>query len=339
MLFKPDLQDQFIINRLQDAYGLDIIHLEFLPLGADWQAAVFRGVTNSGQTYFLKLKKEGINDISLSLPKFLSEQGILQVTPPLETLTGALWAELDSTKLVLYPFIQGRDAVESPLSEAQWVEFGRILKNIHAQHLPPALMEMIPKGNFTPRWREFLRAIIEQVETRIFSDQVERKLKEFLTAKRAEILDLIQYTDRLASLVQARKWDLVPCHADIHAANLLVDEDGGLHILDWDDLILAPKERDLMFIGAGICGVWDKASESALFYQGYGSEADPTLVAYYRCDRIIEDIGLFSEHILEGSGSLSDRELSLYYLKSNFEPGGAINLALKTTYTQNKSNL
>jgi spectinomycin phosphotransferase len=165
-----------------------------------------------------------------------------------------------------------------------------------------------------------------------FNNPAADQLKTFLFAKRIEILDLLQYTDRLAAAIQAKTAEFVPCHADIHAANLLVDENGGLHILDWDDLILAPKERDLMYIGAGICGVWDNAAESALFYQGYGFDPDLTLIAYYRCDRIIEDIALFSQHILKGSGSLNDRELSLRYLQSNFEPGGTINLALKTTY-------
>ena len=45
------------------------------------------------------------------------------------------------------------------------------------------------------------------------------------------------------------------CHKDIHGGNILIRTDGQppvLYILDWDDPILAPKERDLMFIGGGI---------------------------------------------------------------------------------------
>jgi len=40
---------------------------------------------------------------------------------------------------------------------------------------------------------------------------------------------------------------------DIHLWNLLIDDrTGALHVVDWDTLIFAPKERDLMFIGAGL---------------------------------------------------------------------------------------
>jgi len=333
---KSDLLDQNIITCLQAAYGLEIAQLNFLPLGADQHAAVYRIVSCSKAVYFLKLRSGPFNKISLTLPKYLSEQGIPQVTPPLTTITGALYAALDAFTLILYPFIQGKDATESRLSDTQWVEFGRVLKNIHTVHLPPALERTIPKETFTPWWRENVRIILQQVEIQTYQDPLAAKLKTFLTDNHSEILDLILLTDRFATAVEGLQAEFVPCHADLHAANLLVGEDGSLHILDWDNPVLALKERDLMFIGAGICGVWDKASEGTLFYQGYGTDADPTCMAYYRNDRIIEDIALFSEHVLEGSGSLEDQERSLHYLQSNFDSGGTIDLALKTTYAQNK---
>jgi thiamine kinase-like enzyme len=46
-------------------------------------------------------------------------------------------------------------------------------------------------------------------------------------------------------------FDTPLCHSDIHAANLLISN-GDFFIVDWDTLIMAPKERELMFIGAGI---------------------------------------------------------------------------------------
>ena len=32
----------------------------------------------------------------------------------------------------------------------------------------------------------------------------------------------------------------------------------GIYIVDWDEPIMAPKERDLMFIGGGVANVWNK---------------------------------------------------------------------------------
>jgi hypothetical protein len=36
--------------------------------------------------------------------------------------------------------------------------------------------------------------------------------------------------------------------------NLLIDGDNALYLVDWDTLIFAPKERELMFVGSGLGG-------------------------------------------------------------------------------------
>jgi spectinomycin phosphotransferase len=71
------------------------------------------------------------------------------------------------------------------------------------------------------------------------------------------------------------------------------------YIVDWDEPIMAPKERDLMFIGGGVCNVWNNPSEEALFYKGYGkTEINKTILAYYRHERIVEDIAEYSQILL-----------------------------------------
>lgn len=53
------------------------------------------------------------------------------------------------------------------------------------------------------------------------------------------------------------------------------------YLVDWDDPIMAPKERDLMFIGGGVGNVWNRSHEEELFYEGYGKvDVNPVLLAY-----------------------------------------------------------
>ncbi len=97
------------------------------------------------------------------------------------------------------------------------------------------------------------------------------------------------------------------CHADIHGWNLLIDKEGALFVVDWDTVIFAPKERDLMFVGAGIGDSGrTPLEEEALFYQGYGhTNINQAGIAYYRYERVIEDIGVYCEQIFlsdEGEG-------------------------------------
>ncbi len=58
------------------------------------------------------------------------------------------------------------------------------------------------------------------------------------------------------------------CHSDIHGGNVLIAENDALYIVDWDEPIMAPKERDLMFIGGGIANVWNKPHEEESFLPG-----------------------------------------------------------------------
>jgi spectinomycin phosphotransferase len=108
-----------------------------------------------------------------------------------------------------------------------------------------------------------------------------------------------------------------------------IDREGALYLVDWDTIIRAPKERDLMFIGGGI---WDSgrtpSEEEQLFYEGY----DPTninydAIAYYRCERIIGDIGEYCEQIFLSDEGGEDRIQSFEYLQANFLPRGTIERA------------
>jgi spectinomycin phosphotransferase len=161
------------------------------------------------------------------------------------------------------------------------------------------------------------------------ADPISAELARFLRARNDQILDLIRRAERLAQALQARSPAFVLCHSDIHAGNVLVEPGGALYIVDWDEPILAPKERDLMFIGAGLWGQWrGPQEEEALFYRGYGRTwIDPRALAYYRYARIVEDIAIYCEWIVHELESQADREQSLRYLQSNFLPDSTIEIA------------
>ncbi len=334
MLEKPDLQDEKIIACLQDEYGLHGAQVGFLPLGADLNSAIYRAVVDDETPYFVKLRRGVFDEIAVALPKFLSDQGIAQIIPPLTTKTGQLWANLDAFTLILYPFIAGRDGYAVALSDRHWRDLGIALKNIHTAVVPPALISRIQLETYSPRWRESVKTFLARVEDNIFDDPVAVKLAALLKTRRDEILDLIGRAERLALALLARSPEFVVCHSDIHAGNILIDTNGSLHIVDWDNPILAPQEHDLMFIGGGQGFTEHTAQEETLFYQGYGqTQINPIALAYYRYERIIQDIAVECEHIFSTNESSADREQSLRYLTSNFLPNNTIEIAYKSDKT------
>ncbi len=86
-----------------------------------------------------------------------------------------------------------------------------------------------------------------------------------------------------------------------------------------------------MFIGAGLMGNHlQPDKERNLFFKGYGdTEVSDSALAYFRYERIIQDIAAFGEELLSGEGGHEDRRQSLHYLKANFLPDGTIDLALR----------
>jgi spectinomycin phosphotransferase len=335
MLEKPDLQDEKIIACLQDEYGLLVVQVAFLPLGADRNTAVYRVVADDETPYFLKLRRGTFDELAVALPKFLSDQGIMQIIAPLATKTGQLWANLDAFKTILYPFVEGHNAYEVALSDRHWVDFGTALKRIHTAAVPPALIRRIQQETYSPRWREIVKTFLERVEDDAFDDPVAVKLAAFLKARRDEILDLVGRAERLAQALQAQSREFILCHSDIHAGNILIDANDAFYIVDWDDPILAPKERDLMFVGAGLMGAGHSPQEEeTLFYRGYGqTQIDPIALAYYRYERIIQDIAIFCEQIFLTNEGGEDREQSFQYLTSNFLPNGVLEIAYKSDKT------
>ncbi len=331
MLEKPNLPDEKIITCLRDAYGLQIAEITFLPLGADVNTAVYRATTTDSTSYFVKLRSGNFDTISVDVPGALHDQGIEAIAAPIPNHSAQLSTPLDVFNLILYPFIEGVGGWDKPLSDANWTAFGRALKAVHTVSLPPALAARIPRENYSPYWREQVKQFQAQVENTSFADPVADALAAFLKEKRRVVSHLIQRAEDLGAVLQHQPASHVLCHSDIHVGNLLINA-AALYIVDWDQPIIAPKERDLMFIGGGLGGgSHPPEQEEALFYAGYGhTSIDPVALAYYRYERIVQDIAAYCQQLLSSEAGGANREEGLRQLSSQFLPGEVIDMAYRS---------
>lgn len=237
MLEKPELQEEKLIACLQDAYGLPDVRIAFLPLGADPNTAVYRAITANNAAYFVKLRRGVLDETSVTLPRFFHDLGIAQIIPPLTARTGKLWARLDAFTVILYPFIAGRDGYAVTFSERQWREVGAALKRIHTANVPAAITALLRRETYAAQWRESVQAFLSSLDD-VVDDPVAHKTAAFLKRKREAILALVERTDRLALMLQARHVETIVCHSDLHAGNLLIDDHDAFFIVDWDSPIL-----------------------------------------------------------------------------------------------------
>lgn len=329
MLIKPDLADENIVLCLRDSYGLDVKSISFLPIGADFNTAVYRVTASNQKDYFLKLRRGQFIGPAVLVPEYLANSGIRQVIPPIATKTRKFWTNLASFKAILYPYVEGHNGVEAKLSEDQWVQFGAAIKKLHSTDISNTLTSGTPREIFSSKWREIVKAFLIRIENEIFEEPVAVKMALFLKSKSSEIFNIVERTEKLAIMIQKQPLEYILCHADIHGWNLIVDKGGALYIVDWDTLIFAPKERDLMFVGAGI---WNSgrtaAEEESLFYRGYGqTKINQDAICYYRFERIIQDIAEYCEYIFLSDEGGDDRMQCFEHLQSVFLPNGALERA------------
>jgi spectinomycin phosphotransferase len=179
-----------------------------------------------------------------------------------------------------------------------------------------------------------MKSIQEQVENETFSEPTAAKLSAFTRSKRDEIDHLIERAETLATGLQSQPLEFVLCHTDIHGGNIILSDNGGFYVVDWDAPLLAPKERDLMFIGGGIDHIWKSKTDEAVFYEGYGeTKVNIAALAYYRYERVIEDLVAYAEQLLLTDEGGADREEGYRRFAGNFDAGETIEIA-DNTYKQ-----
>ena len=329
MIEKPDISDEKIIVALTENYSIEVSKIEFLPIGNDASAFAYRVDAKNEHVYFLKLKRNLSNVAGLFVPRFLKDTGIAQVLTPLITRTGELWANVDDFALILYPFLTGNEAMSVGMTDAQWAEFGSVLKRIHLTELPSGFAQYVHGEIFVPKWSNVVRELSEQVNTRNYDDPYQKELARFWNEKYELIQTIIERTETMGKQLQQMDLGFVLCHADIHTANILMTPEQNMFIVDWDDALLAPKERDLMFI---LVGDTIQTKEEQLFFDGYGQvNINKLALAYYRYEWCVQEIGDFGGRVfLTTDASESMKRNSLEGFVNLFSPGNVIEATINS---------
>ncbi|PJE16240.1 phosphotransferase [Legionella sp.] len=326
-MLKKTIQDQQLIELLKIHYGIDIHKAQLFQGGADMNAFGYKA-DSEFNSYFVKLKYGYFDEINLSIIRLLHDSGIKEIIFPIPTLEAKLFQQLEHFKVIVYPFIHAANGFTQNLTEKQWKQLGKVLRQIHTTAVPNSIQQQLRKETYSTKWREILRSFFSKIEPTNSDDKITTDFKNFFNQNIDLIRQLVDSSDRLSKKIQPDRDHYVLCHSDIHAGNVLLVNEKSIYIIDWDEPMLAPKERDLMFIGAGVGNVWNKPHEIRYFYEGYGdAKVDKTLLSYYRHERIIEDMALYGQDLLSRDQNELSRLESFNYFKSMFEPNEVIAVA------------
>ncbi|MCH9634681.1 MAG: hypothetical protein S4CHLAM7_14350 [Chlamydiae bacterium] len=191
MLEKHALSDQIIIRCLNTNYGIEAATLTFLPLGADMNASIYKAQTLDQTSYFIKLKQGHHHDTSTEIVELLRSAGIQQIILPVKTIHGKTTQRIDDFTLIVYPFIDGQDGFNRNLTNGQWINLGKALRQVHELEVPLSIQNQIRKETYSAKWRDTVRSIYPHIEADPIADETGLKLQKFMKKNMPDIRRLV----------------------------------------------------------------------------------------------------------------------------------------------------
>ncbi|WP_028923731.1 phosphotransferase enzyme family protein [Pseudonocardia acaciae] len=322
-----------VVRWVGEDFGLDLGSVAEVRDGADEAALLWRGDGEDGARYAVKLTGGG-TAAGLVVSAHLAEHGVPGVVGPVRTRDGRLYSEREGRRLSVSPWVSGRPALESGMAAEHWVSFGRLLARAHATKVTDAMATDLPREEHDhERWEFAVRSLDARLGGLGLGggDRLVADLAREWRGAAGLVSSVLERADALGERLSAGWAPGVVCHGDPHLGNLLLGPHGRVWLIDWDDAVLAPRERDLMFVFGGVLYfALVGPEELGRFMDGYGPvEVNPERMAYYRCVRALEDLAVPAAQVLDAHRH-GDRERAdaLAIVRGVLSPTGLVRQAL-----------
>lgn len=325
---------------LQADFGLRVDEVVAVDGGVDRQARLWRVREVDGRAFAVKWTAGG-SAAGLTVARTLADAGVDGVVAPLAAADGRPWSDRAGRRLVVLPWVDGPVALRAGLDAHRWEAFGRLLAAVHGT--PLAGLPNLPASD---RPHEGLRHRAAALHRALDAasdhdpaapphDDLVTRVVDEAPRLRAVVDALLAGADRLHDRGGwAGSGPRVPCHADPHLGNVLVDEVSGVRLLDWDDAVAGPPEQDLLFVldGGVLAFAPVTTAQRQAFFAGYGPvDLDREALAYHRSLRALEDVVDFALEVLTPDRhTRADREAASGYLHGNLVAGGLTEAALRS---------
>lgn len=322
---------------MREDFAIDLATVTEVTHGTDRAATRWRAESRDGTTYALKTVTGG-SQVGARVTAHLATCGVAGVAPPVPTRDGRLWSIRGGRRLSVVPWVAGGRALEG-MDGSHWAAYGALLAAVHAAPVPDDVAASLPREDHL---HERVAAQARDVDAAVgagpapaafgdaSTDPVVIALRQEWRAAAYRVAHLLDHAERLGEQLRARASTHVVCHGDPHLGNLLVGDAGAVWLVDWDDAVLAPRERDLMFVLGGVLAfapVTDR--QRAWFLEGYGAvDPDPVRLAYHQCTRALEDVAGWAALALDvGGATATERREALSIVRGVLSPTGLVSIA------------
>jgi spectinomycin phosphotransferase len=319
------LSTESIVARVRDRYMVDVHEATFLPVGNDSTAWSYR-LDGDGR-WFLKVFGRPLDAAAVEVPRFLAGAGIDHLIPSISTVDGQASDASEPFSFVVFPYVEAEPGGADGLTPAHRTELGRFLRAVHDTQPDDRLRTLLRRERFVVRDEAYVERVGARLDTAEPPDAIATALLGRWREHGDDIARTLRRARELAAYGRSARRPLVICHADFHAWNVLVETSGAIHIVDWDEVVYAPPERDLMFVSGDIADI-DPAGGD--FSEGYGEMAiDRALIAYYRFDWVLQELADYHRRVFDPTLGERTRAEALAYFVDLFGPEDVVAAAFR----------
>ncbi len=300
-----------LVAWVRDDFGLRLASCERAGGGTDAAASTWRATTDDGARVAVRVTAGRATGVWLAT--MLALRGVRGVPTPWRTADGAAWSVRDGRRLSVASWVSDRAAAPGRMTAGQWRALGHLLAQVHAQPVGDALA-VLPREDLDPTtWVRRARDLPWTIVRQPGADGVTSAVAGALVGALEPLARVADAAERLAGPLADRFAGAPPrtvlCHGDPDPTNVLLGEDD-VWLVDWDDALVAPPERDLLLVVGGVLTAAPaSAEERGWFAEGYGRlDVDDELVRYLTCARALEQVVSLADVVLDQDADRARRE-------------------------------
>jgi spectinomycin phosphotransferase len=295
---------------LRRHYGIEPVRLEPGSRGFVSETWV---VHTAAERFFAKLIPivSYTENIIRALPvqQELYDSGIRQMSRPIPTLTGALSVTLETNLLVVNDFIEAQWTSDFPFDT-----YVDLIARLHATTVEsPVDVETFADWVLPDLERVLATAIHDS-----FEDPSQLAVQEVVRRMHPAVMrDVADYRRLLEDVAGRHDVPMVVTHHDA-PGNILKDVTGSIYLVDWDEILMAPRERDTWF---HLTTAEDAAAFLTVYRQRFPDyEPDEQFYRFYLVSRYLEEIEGLAERILSPETSVEARAEVLDSFRESVPP-------------------
>jgi spectinomycin phosphotransferase len=213
-------------------------------------------------------------------------RGLSFVVAPISTRRGETLCRVGSRHTIaLFPFVDGHAGRHGQYDTAD--ERAAVVTMLGELHqATPAVDFLARRIDLDVSGRRSLEAGLREVDQTWSGGPFSERARRVLAGHASDVSALLGLADRLAAQVATRSTNWVITHGEPHARNVM-QTDGRRVLVDWDNVALAPPERDLWMV------VSDVANEATLYADATGHQFDDLAANFFRLVWDLKDLAAY----------------------------------------------